>query len=46
MQGATLLVCREWIDDDGLFVVLGLLVTGVVAKGMRMMNGWIVRHIS
>ena len=45
VQGATLLVCREWIDDDGLFVVLGLLATVVVAKGMSMANGWIVRHI-
>ena len=46
VQWATLLVCREWIDNDGLFVVLGLLATVVVAKGMSMANGWIVRHIS
>ena len=46
VQGATLLVCREWIENDCLFVVLGLLATIIVAKGMSMVNSWIVKNIS
>lgn len=46
MQGATLLACREWIESDWLFVVLGLLSTVVVGKGMSVVNGWIVKKIS
>ena len=45
MQGATLLFCREWIENDGLFVVLGLFVTVIVAKGMSVVNSWIVKKI-
>lgn len=43
VQGATLLACHEWIENDWLFVVLGMLATVVVAKGMSMVNEWIVR---
>ncbi len=46
VQGATLLACREWIESDWLFVVLGLLSTVVVGKGMSVVNGWIVKKIS
>ena len=45
MQGATLLVCREWITNDWLFVMLGLMGTIIVAKGMSMINSWIVKRI-
>lgn len=45
VQGATLLVCREWITNDCLFVLLGLMCTIVVAKGMSMVNSWIVKRI-
>ena len=45
VQGATLLVCREWIEYDCLFVVLGLLATIIVAKGLSMVNSWIVKNI-
>ena len=45
VQGATLLVCREWINNDGLFVLFGLFTTVVVAKGMSMVNNWIVKNI-
>lgn len=45
VQGATLLVCREWIKNDWLFVMLGLLCTIIVAKGMSMINNWIVKRI-
>ena len=46
MQGATLLACHEWIENDGLFVVLGMLSTLVVGKAMSVANGWIVKNIS
>ena len=46
VQGATLLVCRECFSNDLLFVLLGLFVTVLVAKGMSIVNGWIVRSIS
>lgn len=45
VQGATLLVCREWITNDWLFVMLGLMCTIIVAKGMSMINNWIVKRI-
>lgn len=45
VQGATLLVCREWITIDWLFVMLGLMCTIIVAKGMSMINNWIVKRI-
>lgn len=45
VQGATLLVCRELITNDWLFVMLGLLCTIIVAKGMSMINSWIVKRI-
>lgn len=45
VQGTTLLLSREWIDNDGLFVLFGLFVTVVVAKGMSMVNNWIVKNI-
>lgn len=45
VQGATLLVCREWITNDWLFVILGLLCTIIVAKGMSMVNSWIVKRV-
>lgn len=45
VQGATLLVCREWIINDWLFVILGLMCTIFVAKGMSMVNNWIVKRI-
>ena len=45
VQGATLLVCREWITNDWLFVLLGLMCTIIVAKGMSMVNSWIVKRI-
>ena len=44
VQGATLLVCRELITNDWLFVMLGLLCTIIVAKGMSMVNTWIVKR--
>ena len=46
VQGATLLVCRECFSNDLLFVLLGLLVTVLVAKGMSIVNGRIIRSIS
>lgn len=45
VQGATLLVCHELITCDWLFVMLGLLCTIIVAKGMSMVNTWIVKRI-
>ncbi|OYP63682.1 hypothetical protein CIL02_01215 [Prevotella sp. P3-122] len=45
VQGATLLVCREWITNDWLFVMLGLMGTIIMAKGMSMVNNWIVKRI-
>lgn len=45
VQGATLLVCREWITNDWLFVMLGLMCTIIVAKGMSMINSWIVKRV-
>lgn len=45
VQGATLLVCREWIKNDWLFVMLGLMCTIIVAKGMSMITNWIVKRI-
>lgn len=45
VQGATLLVCREWITNDWLFVILGLMCTIFVAKGISMVNSWIVKRI-
>lgn len=45
VQGATLLVCREWIKNDWLFVILGLMCTIIVAKGMSRINSWIVKRI-
>ena len=45
VQGATLLVCREWITNDWLFVMLGLMCTIIVAKGMSKINSWIVKRI-
>lgn len=46
VQGATLLVCREYFSNDLLFVLLGLFVTVLVAKGMSIVNGRIIRSIS
>lgn len=46
VQGATLLVCRECFSNDLLFVLIGLFVTVLVAKGMSIVNGRIVRRIS
>lgn len=46
VQGATLLACREWIENDGWFVVLGMLSTVVVGKAMSVANGWIVKNMS
>ena len=45
VQGATLLVCREWLTNDWLFVLLGLMCTIIVAKGMSKINSWIVKCI-
>lgn len=45
VQGVTLLVCREWITNNWLFVLLGLMCTIIVAKGMSMVNSWIVKRI-
>lgn len=42
VQGATLLICRDLITQDLLFVSIGLIATVVVAKGMSVINKKII----
>ena len=46
VHGATLSACRECFSNDLLFVLLDLLVMALVAKGMSIVNGRIIRSIS
>lgn len=45
VQGATLLLCRKMIDNDFLFIVIGLIVTALVAKVMNDINRAIIKRI-
>lgn len=42
VQGGTLLICRNLIAEDWLFVLIGLIVTIVIAKGINMINNKII----
>lgn len=43
VQGATLLLCREIIENDWLFLLVGLLVTVAVAKVMSNANKMLIK---
>ena len=45
VQGATLLACREFITNDVLFIFAGLVVTVLMAKGMSVLNGWMIKRV-
>ena len=45
VQGGTLLLCREFIQNDWLFLPIGLIVTVVVARWMSRVNAWILTKL-
>ena len=45
IQGATLLICRKLISEDWLFVLIGLITTIFVAKGMNIINNKILSFV-
>ena len=45
VQGGTLLLCREFIQNDWLFLLIGLFVTVEVAKWMNRVNAWILTKL-
>ena len=45
VQGGTLLLCREFIQNDWLFLPIGLIVTVVVARWMSRVNAWILMKL-
>lgn len=46
VQGAALLVCRDLITQDILFIPVGLIITVLVAKGMNKINGRRIKVLS
>ena len=45
VQGGTLLLCREFVQNDWLFLLIGMIVTVMVAKWMSLINAWILDKI-
>ncbi len=45
VQGGTLLLCREFVQNDWLFLLIGMIVTAMVAKWMSLINAWILDKI-
>lgn len=45
VQGGTLLLCREFIQNDWLFLPVGLIVTLMVARWMNRVNAWILKKL-
>ncbi len=45
VQGGTLLLCREFIQNDWLFLLIGMIVTVMVAKWINRVNAWILTKL-
>ena len=45
VQGGTLLLCREFIQNDWLFLLIGMIVTVMVAKWMNRVNGLLLKLV-
>lgn len=45
VQGGTLLLCREFIQNDWFFLLIGMIVTVVAAKWINKVNGRILDKI-
>lgn len=45
VQGGTLMFCRKLIQNDWLFLLIGMIVTIMVAKWMSLLNGWLLKRL-
>lgn len=46
VQGASLLACRELIKNDIIFILIGMIVTIIIAKWMSVLNKYIIRKVT
>lgn len=46
VQGASLMICRSFIENDWLFIVIGIMTTIIMAKYMNKINNVIVKRIN
>lgn len=45
VQGASLMICRSFIENDWLFIVIGVMTTIIMAKYLNKINGKLIKHI-
>lgn len=45
VQGASLMICRSFIENDWLFIVIGIMTTIIMAKYLNKINGKLIKHI-
>lgn len=43
MQGASLMICRKFIENDWLFIVIGIVITIIMAKYLNKVNIIIIK---